>query len=44
MDRVHRYSPYIGFASMLVIIAFGVVLLTDNFHALSDAIYPWLGL
>jgi hypothetical protein len=24
--------------------AFGLVLLTDNFHTVSDIIYPWLGL
>jgi len=44
MARLQRFRPVIGFVSMLVIVAFGVVLLTDNFHALSDVIYPWLGL
>ena len=44
LQRIQRYSPQIGFVSMLVIVAFGLVLLTDNFHALSDFIYPWLGL
>ena len=44
MQWVSRYSPQIGFVSMIVIIAFGLVLLTDNFHTVSDIIYPWLGL
>lgn len=44
MDRLSRYAPQIGFASMVVIVAFGTVLITDNFHALSGLIYPWLGL
>lgn len=44
MDRLTRYAPYIGLVSMAVIVAFGVVLITDNFHALSNLIYPWLGL
>jgi hypothetical protein len=29
---------------MIVIVAFGLILVTDQFHALSDFIYPWLGL
>ncbi len=44
LHGIARYTPQIGFTSMIVIIAFGGVLLTDNFHALSDLIYPWLGL
>jgi len=44
MAGLQRFRPAIGFVSMLVIVAFGLVLLTDNFHALSDVIYPWLGL
>ena len=44
MHWVSRYTRQLGFASMLVIMAFGVVLLTDNFHTVSDLIYPWLGL
>jgi cytochrome c-type biogenesis protein len=44
MDRISRYAPQIGFASMLVIVGFGIVLITDNFHVLSNFIYPWLGL
>ncbi|MBL4826650.1 MAG: cytochrome c biogenesis protein CcdA [Spongiibacteraceae bacterium] len=44
MSRLAQFSPYIGFVSMVVIIAFGFVLLTDNFHVLSDFIYPYLKL
>lgn len=44
LGHISRYAPYMGFAGMVVIIAFGVVLLTDNFHTLSNIIYPWLGL
>ena len=34
----------ISFVSMVLIIAFGLVLITDNFHVVSDMIYPYLGL
>ena len=44
LSKINQYAPTIGFFGMLVIVAFGVVLVTDNFHALSDLIYPWLGL
>ena len=44
LSKIHQYAPMIGFVGMLVIVAFGVVLVTDNFHALSDLIYPWLRL
>jgi hypothetical protein len=27
-----------------VFIAFGILLITDKFHVVSDAIYPYLGL
>lgn len=39
-----RHAPLLGLASMAIIMAFGVVLITDNFHVLSSAIYPYLGL
>jgi len=39
-----RYTPQLSLFSTVVIVAFGLVLVTDNFHALSDAIYPYLGL
>jgi cytochrome c-type biogenesis protein len=44
MARIQRIAPAIGFASMVVMIAFGLVLLTDNFHVVSDFIYPYLRL
>ena len=44
LQRIQQYTPRIGFVSMLVIVAFGLVLVTDNFHVLSDFIYPYLGL
>jgi len=44
LSRINQFAPTIGFFGMLVIVAFGIVLVTDNFHALSDLIYPWLGL
>jgi cytochrome c-type biogenesis protein len=44
MHWVSRYTPQLGFVSMVVIVAFGLVLITDNFHTVSDIIYPWLGL
>ena len=34
----------ISLVSMVLIIIFGLILITDNFHAVSDAIYPYLGL
>lgn len=34
----------ISFISMVLIIAFGLILITDNFHVVSDMIYPYLGL
>lgn len=34
----------ISLVSMVLIIVFGIILLTDNFHVVSDAIYPFLGL
>jgi len=44
LSRIQRLAPWIGFASMITIVAFGLILITDNFHALSDFIYPYLGL
>jgi len=44
LSKIQQYTPVIGLVSMLIVVAFGTVLLTDNFHALSDLIYPWLGL
>lgn len=44
LSRIQSLAPQIGFVSMIVIVVFGLVLITDNFHALSDFIYPYLGL
>ena len=44
LSRIQSFAPQIGFISMIIIVAFGVVLVTDQFHALSDFIYPLLGL
>ena len=44
LDRIQQSAPQIGLVSMLIMVAFGIVLLTDNFHTLSDLIYPYLGL
>ncbi len=34
----------ISLISMILIVAFGLILITDNFHVVGDAIYPYLGL
>ena len=34
----------LSYASMAIIIIFGLILITDNFHVVSDMIYPYLGL
>ncbi len=34
----------ISLLTMVLIIAFGLILVTDNFHTISDLIYPYLGL
>jgi cytochrome c-type biogenesis protein len=34
----------ISYISMVIIILFGLILITDNFHVVSDFIYPYLGL
>lgn len=44
MTSLTRHSQVLGLMGMIVVIAFGLVLLTDNFHALSNTIYPYLGL
>ena len=44
MARIQQYGPMIGLLSTTIIVAFGLVLITDNFHMLSNLIYPWLGL
>ena len=37
-------SKPLSYASMAIIIIFGLILVTDNFHVVSDMIYPYLGL
>ena len=34
----------LNYASMVIIVIFGLILITDNFHTVSDMIYPYLGL
>jgi cytochrome c-type biogenesis protein len=34
----------ISLVSMVLVIIFGLILVTDNFHVVSDMIYPYLGL
>lgn len=44
LNAVHRYRPQVGLFSAVIIIGFGMLLLTDNFHTFSDVIYPYLSL
>lgn len=44
MIYLSRHARSLGLVGMVIIIAFGLVLITDNFHVLSSAIYPYLGL
>lgn len=44
MQWISQYTPQIGLVSMVVIIGFGLILVFDQFHTVSDLIYPWLGL
>lgn len=48
MDSVLRFlaekARAISLVSMVLIIIFGLILVTDNFHVVSDFIYPYLGL
>ena len=37
-------SKPLSYASMAIIMTFGLILVTDNFHTVSDIIYPYLGL
>jgi len=43
-DGLAGVRPWAGFVASVVMAAFGLVLITDNFHALSDFIYPLLHL
>ncbi len=47
LDRLGRWTPVIGLFSAAVIIGFGVLMLTGNFHAVSDEVYlamRWMSL
>jgi cytochrome c-type biogenesis protein len=48
MDSVLQFfadkARVLSYVSMVLIITFGLILITDNFHTVSDAIYPYLGL
>ena len=48
MDSVLQFfadkARVLSCVSMVLIITFGLILITDNFHTVSDAIYPYLGL
>ncbi len=42
LDQVEKIAPMIGLVSSIVIIGFGFLMLTGNFHAVSDEVYLWL--
>ncbi len=47
LNRLGKAAPLIGLASSVVIIAFGFLMLSGNFHALSDEVYlglRWMSL
>ena len=43
-ESIGRHTRAVGALTTTVIVAFGVLLITDNFHTVSDLIYPYLGL
>ena len=43
-EAIGRHTRMVGAVSSVVIVLFGVLLITDNFHTVSDLIYPYLGL
>jgi len=43
-EAISRHTRMVGAVSSVVIVLFGVLLITDNFHTVSDLIYPYLGL
>jgi len=43
-EAISRHTRLVGALSAAIIIAFGLLLITDNFHTVSDLIYPYLGL
>jgi cytochrome c biogenesis protein CcdA len=44
LELLARKARTVSIISMLLIITFGLILVTDNFHVVSDMIYPYLGL
>lgn len=43
-ETIGRHTRVVGAISTSIIVAFGLLLVTDNFHTVSDLIYPYLGL
>ena len=43
-EAIGRHTRLVGAISTSIIVAFGVLLITDNFHTVSDLVYPYLGL
>jgi cytochrome c biogenesis protein CcdA len=44
LELLGTYRRSINIASSMIVILFGLVLVSDNFHTVSDFIYPYLGL
>jgi cytochrome c-type biogenesis protein len=44
VDFLGRNARALSYFSSAIIVAFGLILITDNFHTISDLIYPHLGL
>ncbi len=44
MRTLWRWQRPVQFITVAVVLFFGLVLVTDNYHVLSDALYPYLGL
>jgi cytochrome c biogenesis protein CcdA len=44
MATLAGWQKPVQYLTALVVLFFGLVLITDNYHVLSDAIYPYLGL
>jgi hypothetical protein len=43
-ESIARHTRLVGAVSSGFIMFFGLLLVTDNFHTVSDFIYPFLGL
>jgi cytochrome c-type biogenesis protein len=44
MLAISSYRKSLNLISAAVVMLFGLILVTDNFHTVSDFIYPYLGL